>query len=79
MNNFTNNSAIIEGGALKYISKRPTAININFYSANSAKYGNNIASYPIRIHLFNATTVFPYNMMFILPNEVSNSQVSQSF
>ena len=62
MNNFTNNSAIIEGGALKYISKRPTAININFYSANSAKYGNNIASYPIRLVLtsnFSFTDLYP--------------------
>lgn len=77
-NIFTNNTANIEGGALKYTSKRPTDILKNSYSENMAQYGKNLASYPVRIRLFNESTLYPYDTLFVLPKEVSNSQISKS-
>lgn len=77
MNNFTNNQAEIEGGAVKYISKRPRNLTENYFSNNSAIYGKNLASYPIRLRLYNESKLFQYDSLFILRNEVSNSQLSQ--
>ena len=79
-NNFTNNSAHIEGGALKYTSKRPLEILLNLFKNNTAVYGPNLASYPVRIRLFdeNDTKLYPYDTLYILGNEVSNSDISQS-
>ena len=51
--NLTNNSFIssiasIEGGALKWTGKKPENIPRNFFQSNRAKYGGNIASFPVR-------------------------------
>jgi hypothetical protein len=45
---FVNNSALVKGGGLYYDYKRPTFTEITFTN-NSASYGNEIASYPVRI------------------------------
>jgi predicted outer membrane repeat protein len=45
---FNNNSASEFGGAIYYNLYRPTFSN-NIYSGNSAPYGNNVASYPVKI------------------------------
>ena len=45
---FVNNTAEIQGGAIYYNYRRPTINNLIF-DANSAPYGLNIASYPIKI------------------------------
>ena len=45
---FENNKAHEAGGAINYDVYRPNMINTAFYN-NSAVYGNNIASYPIKI------------------------------
>ena len=49
-NNFINNSAQ-EGGALTYLNKKPQFSN-NIFQNNSAIYGNDISSFPVRIKLF---------------------------
>ncbi len=77
-NNFTQNSAEVEGGALKYTSKRPQNITQNIYSRNSASYGHNIASYPVRIRIFNGSNIFPFDTLYSLINEVSNSEISHT-
>ena len=48
--NFTNNSAIYYGGSIRYDLYRPNFSN-NLFESNSAKYGLNIASYPIKIKI----------------------------
>lgn len=73
-----NNEASVEGGVLKYISKRPINITENTFLNNTALYGPNIASYPVRLRIFNDSKLYPYETLFILGNEVSNSQFSQS-
>ena len=45
---FASNNAIIKGGAINYENRRPDMIS-NTYSNNSAVYGLNIASYPVKI------------------------------
>ena len=45
---FINNIAIQQGGAIYYNFRRPHILN-TFYSNNTALYGPNIASYPVRI------------------------------
>lgn len=47
---FWNNSASWEGGAIKYNLYPPVISNCSFES-NSALYGNNIASYPVKMVL----------------------------
>ena len=47
--NFTNNAAQKSGGAISYNFKRPQLAN-NIFSNNSAPYGPNIASYPVRVY-----------------------------
>ena len=48
-NNFTNNVAKIEGGAIKWDDVQPYNLTKNTYHENSAKYGGHIASFPIAI------------------------------
>ena len=48
--NFTNNKVIYYGGAIKYDLYRPTFIS-NIFNNNSAGYGSDIASYPIKIKI----------------------------
>ena len=47
-NTFIENSGLHQGGAIEYNRVRPTFEN-NIYSSNSAPYGPNIASYPVKI------------------------------
>ena len=51
---FIQNTAIRQGGALNYNYVRPT-LSDNLYENNSALYGPNIASYPVKIKLVNST------------------------
>ena len=53
--NFTQNSAVYHGGAIRYNLFRPTFAN-NVFVNNSAGYGPNIASYPIKIKLRNSSS-----------------------
>ena len=53
--NFTQNSAVYHGGAVRYNLFRPNFTN-NVFINNSAGYGPNIASYPIKIKLRNSTS-----------------------
>ena len=46
--NLNNNRAIVNGGGIYYSLRRPNLINVQ-YSNNSANYGANIASYPVKI------------------------------
>jgi hypothetical protein len=48
-NAFVNNSAT-EGGGLSYTKKKPILLN-NIFQNNSALYGNDISSYPVRVQL----------------------------
>ena len=51
---FIRNTATRQGGALHYDYVRPSLRN-NLYQNNSALYGPNIASYPVKIKLVNST------------------------
>lgn len=48
--NFVNNKAIIEGGAIKWNDEKPYFFNNTFIN-NSAIYGEDIASFPLRMIL----------------------------
>jgi hypothetical protein len=50
---FTNNSAATQGGAIYYNFIRPQMSNLIFTN-NTAQYGQNIASYPLKIKLQNS-------------------------
>ncbi|CDW78425.1 UNKNOWN [Stylonychia lemnae] len=52
-NSFINNSAKFKGGAILYDLNRPFDLKENLYYNNSAKYGQNIASYPYQIKILN--------------------------
>jgi len=45
---FTNNIALTKGGAIMYTFYRPTLIK-NTFTTNTASYGQNIASYPVKV------------------------------
>ena len=62
-NIFMNNSAGLEGGAIKWSDEMPYFLN-NTYMNNSAIYGEDIASFPIRIILsiYNKTLVKSVNL-----------------
>ena len=51
---FTNNTAQEKGGAIYYNYNNPSISNVTFES-NTALYGPNLASYPVRIGLLNST------------------------
>ena len=51
---FTNNNAIRQGGAIYYDYARPRIERIEYLN-NSAEYGPEIASYPVKIKLVNST------------------------
>ena len=44
-NFFINNTASIDGGAIKWVDNWPSNLTSNIYDKNSAIYGNDIASY----------------------------------
>jgi hypothetical protein len=58
-----NNSALVKGGGLYYDYMRPTFKEITFTN-NSASYGNEIASYPVRIKEISSdsNTIFLYQV-----------------
>jgi len=56
-NSFLNNIAQIEGGAIKYLMKRPNIDKSNVFYGNLASYGNNIASYPVRMTMVNESGI----------------------
>jgi hypothetical protein len=47
-NRFINNTALQDGGAIKYNSY-PPILNNNTFTNNQAVYGPNVASYPVKI------------------------------
>lgn len=47
-NTFQNNIAELKGGAIYYSLQRPIMKNLSFLN-NSAEYGDNLASYPVKI------------------------------
>ena len=51
---FSSNNAVSQGGAVYYDYVRPSFDRVE-YSDNSAQYGPNIASYPVKIRLVNST------------------------
>jgi len=53
---FVNNSASLKGGAIFYDSFRPVIANSTFIN-NSAAYGPNIASYPVRVAHLNGNKI----------------------
>lgn len=70
-NIFVNNSASIEGGCVKWNDEEPLFENNTFIN-NSAIYGENIASFPIRLILnfFYKNNFSDYNYSF--PNKDEN-------
>ena len=52
---FQNNSAIVQGGAISYNYNHPRITESSFIN-NSAAYGNNLGSYPIRIGFVSSTS-----------------------
>lgn len=50
-NSFVNNSAL-EGGAIIYTKAKPHLLS-NIFQNNKANYGDNIASFPVRIRILN--------------------------
>ena len=56
---FTNNNAIRQGGAIYYDYVRPRIEEVE-YTNNSAEYGLNIASYPVKIRQINSTEIDVY-------------------
>ena len=77
-NTFSNNKAIIEGGAIKWNDEMPL-FSDNLFFNNSAIYGENIASFPIRIiiKLYNSSDsnlniTFPKNDEILWQNNLSN-------
>lgn len=71
-NSFITNKASIEGGAIKYINQRPFNLDNNIYQSNQATYGNDFASFPIRIRLIQNESAYIDDVKFILKNQVSN-------
>ena len=57
LSSFKNNSAIYQGGAIYYDLYRP-GLSENIFEGNSAGYGPNIASYPIKINIRNSNSDF---------------------
>ena len=50
-NKFESNFASVSGGAIKWLNNLPNIDDSNIFIKNHAKYGNNIATYPIRLKL----------------------------
>ncbi|CAI2374896.1 unnamed protein product [Moneuplotes crassus] len=47
---FNNNSAFVQGGAIYYSLKRPDIVD-SMFTDNSARYGDNLASYPVKVRI----------------------------
>ena len=50
-NTFINNTAHISGGAIKWDDVLPYNLTTNIFDQNSAVYGTDIASYPIKLEM----------------------------
>lgn len=81
-NTFTNNEAKVEGGAIKWNDEMPIFID-NIFSNNSARYGKNIASFPIRmiLKLYNSSAsnnmiIFPQIDEILWQNNQSNVTIT---
>ena len=73
----------MEGGAIKWSENEPIGLNNNFYEGNTAKYGNNIAAFPIKIEMENNIKTYTCfnvsnNCYFSLLNFVSGSTTNFS-
>eukprot|EP00347_Sterkiella_histriomuscorum_P017693 403348360 len=53
---FKNNSAMINGGAIKYTFYKPNTTNNVTFSNNHAQYGNDMGSYPVQMIIQSATS-----------------------
>ncbi|CAI2367919.1 unnamed protein product [Moneuplotes crassus] len=47
---FSNNSASVQGGAIHYSLKRPDIVD-SVFTGNSARYGDDLASYPVKVRI----------------------------
>lgn len=77
-NYFESNTASLAGGSIKWSNNLPQIDERNQFNMNTARYGSNIASYPIRlivnIHkLDNFTT--PDNNMSLIANGIENQTI----
>lgn len=72
-NFFQENSAKIEGGAIKWSDEQPLIINNTFLN-NSALYGNDIASFPLRLIL----NVYLRNQTKMIPEPNKNEVLKQN-
>ena len=72
-NIFANNFALLEGGAIKWNDEMPIISNNTFWN-NIAVYGENIASFPLRISLKNYETK---NYSFKIINSENEEFVSK--
>ena len=56
-NIFDSNTAFKQGGAIKWTGSQPLIDNSNYFFNNNAIYGQNIATFPIRLNwiVFNRT------------------------
>ena len=64
---FIENKATEKGGAIYYNYKNPVIDGLTQFNLNLAPYGNNLASYPVRIGLINST-----NSDYILLNNITS-------
>ena len=64
-NTFTFNTAIISGGAIKWNDIQPYNLTLNTYHENYAVYGNDIASFPIKLEIINIPRKLHSNLNFI--------------
>eukprot|EP00347_Sterkiella_histriomuscorum_P000895 403374110 len=53
LNDFSNNQALIKGGAIQYDLYSPSGLLNNNFLNNQAQYGQNYASYPFKLKLLN--------------------------
>jgi len=82
-NTFVNNTALIEGGAIKWNDEMPFFLN-NLFLNNSAIYGDNIACFPIRIilNIYDKSNysieniTFPQNDDILWPNNNENVSIT---
>ena len=83
---FVNNSAKINGGAIRYTYYSPNTTVNNTFSQNSAQYGGNLASYPVQMRFANVTPsrilnqneVRKLNLTNAIVYELENALVSGS-
>ena len=68
-NDFYNNEAKIDGGAIKWTLIEPKILN-NTFTDNNAYYGKNIASFPIRMHILLQTQNESINLQNLSQNSI---------